>query len=40
MMNFYLNVYLVGVLYYGVGIGVCIGNGKNIVNEIMDILNK
>ena len=34
------NVYLAGASYYGVGIGACIGNGKNTAGQIMDVLNK
>ena len=40
MTSLYQNVYLAGASYYGVGIGACIGNGKNIANEIMATLNE
>lgn len=40
MMNLYPNIYLAGASYYGVGIGACIGNGKNIANEIIATLNE
>lgn len=40
MTNLYPNIYLAGASYYGVGIGACIGNGKNIANEIMATLNE
>lgn len=36
----YPNVYLAGASYYGVGIGACIGNGKNTANEIITTLNE
>ncbi|UNP78589.1 protoporphyrinogen oxidase [Bacillus nitratireducens] len=36
----YPNVYLAGASYYGVGIGACIGNGKNTANEIVATLNE
>ncbi|ENQ3106478.1 protoporphyrinogen oxidase [Bacillus cereus] len=33
------NVYLAGASYYGVGIGACIGNGKNTADKIMKALH-
>ncbi|ARC28336.1 protoporphyrinogen oxidase [Bacillus toyonensis] len=36
----YPNVYLAGASYYGVGIGACIGNGKNTAKEIMTTLSE
>ncbi|MBS9803240.1 protoporphyrinogen oxidase [Bacillus toyonensis] len=40
MTDLYHNIYLAGASYYGVGIGACIGNGKNMANEIMATLNE
>lgn len=40
MTDLYPNVYLAGASYYGVGIGACIGNGKNTANEIIATLNE